>query len=99
MNLKAAYLQRTGETEAAINLFFDIAEKLEERNERDKLIMNYYNVSSLLKNHYSMEKELEYLLKAHQLVQETGERQLAIVIIASIGESYYFQENYKEAEN
>ena len=97
-NIKAAYLKQTGQTDEAIELYINIAKLLEERDEKDKLIINYYNTSSLLKDHYSFEKELKYLLKANKLVEETGERQLAVVILSSIADSYYWQENFEEAK-
>src|SRR5690554_1030017 len=98
MNLKAGYLSNSGQINLAIETYFEIAEILEKYNEKDKLILNYYNTAHQFSAIYNFDKRLEYLLKAYDVLQEVDDKRMEITLLSSIAQAHTTLKNFDQAK-
>src|SRR5690554_3690807 len=98
LNLKGGNLRANGKLEEAIETYIEINNILEKSNEKEKLILNYYNIAAIFDALYNFEKEREYLLKAYNLIKETGKTELEITVVSSISQSYLSEEIFEKSK-
>lgn len=98
LNLKGGYLRANGKLEEAIETFIEINNILEKSNDKEKLILNYYNIAAIFDTLYNFEKEREYLLKAYNLIKETGKTELEMTVVSSISQSYLSEEIFEKSK-